>query len=218
MEFSRPEYWPSPGDLPNPGTEPRSPTLQTESLAAKPQGKTIVFNQIKCFKLWSGTEKLYSFYPPKHLSEKTGMCFLWNRKQCVSGMKLNKQLWVIYCLSNHWSVYMGCDEIISPQELNTLWERSLCVVPREPKMKLEATMQKEQENNPSCYLLLSLFSCRKSWENKAILFEVFLPSSSLRGRKKSVWSTDKLNIAKTISSFISEITNSIIGPFCLLKI
>ena len=33
MEFSRPEYWsgelfPSPGHLPNPGIEPRSPTLQ----------------------------------------------------------------------------------------------------------------------------------------------------------------------------------------------
>ena len=36
MEFSRPEYWngylfPSPGDLPNIGTEPRSPILQTDS-------------------------------------------------------------------------------------------------------------------------------------------------------------------------------------------
>ena len=34
MEFSRQEYWsglpfPSPGDLPNTGTEPMSPTLQT---------------------------------------------------------------------------------------------------------------------------------------------------------------------------------------------
>ena len=33
MEFSRPEYWsvtpfPSPGNLPNPGIEPRSPALQ----------------------------------------------------------------------------------------------------------------------------------------------------------------------------------------------
>ena len=33
MEFSRPEYWsgepfPSPGDLPNPGIEPRSSALQ----------------------------------------------------------------------------------------------------------------------------------------------------------------------------------------------
>ena len=44
MEFSRPDYWsgqpfPSPGDLPNPGIEPRSPALQTDSLPAKPQGK-----------------------------------------------------------------------------------------------------------------------------------------------------------------------------------
>ena len=39
MEFSRPEYqsgqsFPSPGDVPNPGIEPRSPTLQADSLPA----------------------------------------------------------------------------------------------------------------------------------------------------------------------------------------
>ena len=44
MEFSRPEYWsgqpfPSPGNLPNPGIKPRSPTLQTGYLPAEPQGK-----------------------------------------------------------------------------------------------------------------------------------------------------------------------------------
>ena len=44
MECSRPEYWsgetfPSPEDLPNPGIEPRSPTLQADSLPAEPQGK-----------------------------------------------------------------------------------------------------------------------------------------------------------------------------------
>ena len=44
MEFSRPEYWsglpfPSPGDLPNQGIEPRPPTLQADSLPAEPQGK-----------------------------------------------------------------------------------------------------------------------------------------------------------------------------------
>ena len=44
MEFPRPEYWsghrfPSPGDLPSPGIEPRSPTLQVDSLPAEPQGK-----------------------------------------------------------------------------------------------------------------------------------------------------------------------------------
>ena len=31
--------FPSPGDLPNPGIEPRSPTLQADSLPAEPQGK-----------------------------------------------------------------------------------------------------------------------------------------------------------------------------------
>ena len=44
MEFSGPEYWsgepfPSPGDLPNPGIEPRSPSLPADSLPAEPQGK-----------------------------------------------------------------------------------------------------------------------------------------------------------------------------------
>ena len=44
MEFSRPEYWseqpfPSSGDLPNPGIEPRSPVLQADSLLAEPPGK-----------------------------------------------------------------------------------------------------------------------------------------------------------------------------------
>ena len=43
-EFSRPEYWsvqpfPSPGNFPNPGIEPRSSTLQVDSLPAEPQGK-----------------------------------------------------------------------------------------------------------------------------------------------------------------------------------
>ena len=44
MEFSRQEYWsglpfPSPGDLPNPGIEPRSPTLQANALLSEPPGK-----------------------------------------------------------------------------------------------------------------------------------------------------------------------------------
>ena len=41
LEFSRREYWsglpfPSPGNLPNPGTEPRSPTLQADALTSEP--------------------------------------------------------------------------------------------------------------------------------------------------------------------------------------
>ena len=48
MEFSRPEYWsgwpfPSPGDLPNPGIEPRSPALQGDSLPTETPGKPFTF-------------------------------------------------------------------------------------------------------------------------------------------------------------------------------
>ena len=44
LEFSRLEYWsgqpfPSPGDLPNPEIQPRSPALQADPLLAEPQGK-----------------------------------------------------------------------------------------------------------------------------------------------------------------------------------
>ena len=44
MGFSRQEYWsglpfPSPGDLPNPGIEPRSPTFQADALTSEPPGK-----------------------------------------------------------------------------------------------------------------------------------------------------------------------------------
>ena len=44
MGFSRHEYWsglpfPSPGDLPDPGIKPRSPTLQADALPSEPPGK-----------------------------------------------------------------------------------------------------------------------------------------------------------------------------------
>ena len=46
MGFSWQEYWsglpfPSPGDLPDPGIEPRSPTLQADSFPEPPYGLQI---------------------------------------------------------------------------------------------------------------------------------------------------------------------------------
>ena len=46
MGFSRQEYWcglpfPSPGDLPDPGIEPRSPTMQADALTSAPPGKPL---------------------------------------------------------------------------------------------------------------------------------------------------------------------------------
>ena len=48
MEFSSQEYWsglpfPSPGDLPDPGIEPRSPALQADALPSKPPGKPCMY-------------------------------------------------------------------------------------------------------------------------------------------------------------------------------
>ena len=45
MGFSRQEYWsgvpfPSPGDLPDPGFEPRSPASQADLLPSEPPGKS----------------------------------------------------------------------------------------------------------------------------------------------------------------------------------
>ena len=59
VEFSRPAYWsgepfPSPGDLPNPGIEPRSPALQVDSLPAEPNGKpSCVISRLKSQKSFS---------------------------------------------------------------------------------------------------------------------------------------------------------------------
>ena len=63
MEFSRPEYWsgwlfPSPGNLPNPGIELRSPTLQADSLQAEPPGKP--WNE--CLLLYAITTNIYLWH------------------------------------------------------------------------------------------------------------------------------------------------------------
>ena len=52
MGFSRQEYWsrlpfPSPGDLPNPGIEPRSPTLQTDTLPSEPPGMQAYISEVR---------------------------------------------------------------------------------------------------------------------------------------------------------------------------
>ena len=53
MGFSRHEYWsglpfPSPGDLLDPGIEPRSPALQADTLTSEPPGKPKVIKFLYC--------------------------------------------------------------------------------------------------------------------------------------------------------------------------
>ena len=52
MGFSRQEYWsglpfPSPGDLPDPGIEPRSPALWADTLPSEPPGKAQNIKTVK---------------------------------------------------------------------------------------------------------------------------------------------------------------------------
>ena len=52
MGFSRQEYWsglpfPSPGYLPDPGIEPRSPTLQADSLSSEPPEHLVTEKYVK---------------------------------------------------------------------------------------------------------------------------------------------------------------------------
>ena len=52
MGFSREEYWnglpfPSSGDLPNPGIEPGSPSLQADALLSEPTGKPSVNSNLQ---------------------------------------------------------------------------------------------------------------------------------------------------------------------------
>ena len=55
MGFSKQEYWrelpyPPPGHVPDPGTEPRSPALQADSLPCEPPGKpNINIKEIKSY-------------------------------------------------------------------------------------------------------------------------------------------------------------------------
>ena len=61
MEFSRPEYWSgspftSPGDLPNPGIQPRSAAFQADSLPAEPPG-----TPKEEFRVSANCEPLYIF-------------------------------------------------------------------------------------------------------------------------------------------------------------
>ena len=66
MEFSRPECWSeqlflSPGDLPNPGFEPKSHALQVDYLPVEPPGNSN--NTIDSFKI-NVLEKTYMNNPP----------------------------------------------------------------------------------------------------------------------------------------------------------
>ena len=107
VDFSRLEYWsgqlfPSSGDLPNPGTEPRSPTLPVDSLPTEPPGKPIVVHIFHVFfgrdfqKQLSGEVK----YQPSFKGKRVNFF--------ISGLSLKSimLLTFIYCTYFRMSVYL----------------------------------------------------------------------------------------------------------------
>ena len=69
MGFSRQEYWsglpfPSPGDLPDPGIELRSPTMQADALTSEPPGKPIKVKDLIFLKVKRPDINLFEFYFP----------------------------------------------------------------------------------------------------------------------------------------------------------
>ena len=64
LKTSRQEYWsglpfPSPEDLPDPGIEPRSPTLQADALTSAPPGKPLLeVPSTREIRLWSFEESM----------------------------------------------------------------------------------------------------------------------------------------------------------------
>ena len=62
MGFSRQEYWNglpfhSPGDLLDPGIEPRCPTLWADSLPSEPPGKPIRLSKLTCLCMYTHTHR-----------------------------------------------------------------------------------------------------------------------------------------------------------------
>ena len=69
MGFSKQGYWsglpfPSPGDLPDPGMEPRSPALQVDSLPSEPAGKlTLDTKKNQIFQSLNSSMPGLTFFP-----------------------------------------------------------------------------------------------------------------------------------------------------------
>ena len=90
MGFPRQEYWsglpfPSPGDLPGPGIEPRSPTLQTDALPSEPPGNLYC----TCFQKEFEVAKVI-FLPSEHSNHVFSPFFL----SFTLWPGLNKQSWL----------------------------------------------------------------------------------------------------------------------------
>ena len=104
MEFSRPEYWsgwpfPSPGDLPNPGIKPRSPSLQADSLPAEPQGR---LKAPKSFTKSKGCNMQWNNSIYLHVTTCQVFYLCW---WCIATVAMISMELICYLLLFHWLFY-----------------------------------------------------------------------------------------------------------------
>ena len=97
MRFSRQGYWsglpfPSPGDLPNPGIEPRSPALQADSLPTELQGKPSLAIYLKYSSVYMSILKLpnHPSLPPFPLATTSSTTNSF--KFCIETQKIESNL------------------------------------------------------------------------------------------------------------------------------
>ena len=125
MEFSRQEYgsgfpFPSPGNLPNPGMEHRSPTLQADSLPSEPPGYTYVIpGMLLFFLVWLQKQPQYI----QHFQRKSVSCWTLHKNNTSLPM-VNLEMWFsglnvlsVHCFSFRTNIAFNFDYTRSRCEL-----------------------------------------------------------------------------------------------------
>ena len=95
MGFSRQEYWngspfPSPGDLPDPGIKPRSPSLQADALTSEPLGNYYLLCEVWLL--------LFPFKRQRNWGSGRWSCLFKATQWVSSGAETWGQLWLGSCL------------------------------------------------------------------------------------------------------------------------
>ena len=95
----------SPGDLPNPGFEPRSPVLQADSLPTELQGKphTVLQSKAKC--LLQGNEPRKEAWPKQGTKQRTrgGISYSIQRRGHWWPFRFKLIFWSYHFMANRWA-------------------------------------------------------------------------------------------------------------------
>ena len=128
MGFPRQEYWnglpfPSPGDLPDPGIEPRSPALKANALTLEPPGKPWCrsrgFNHWVRKIPWRRELQPASVFLPRksHGQKRLAGYSPWGRKEWTWLNDWHFFIWEESSLFGSWKAGMSCSHVLSHHHL-----------------------------------------------------------------------------------------------------